>query len=44
MAGKVRSYDDSLANCKTLGGSLAIPESEDDMQWIMQEISKILLT
>ena len=36
-----RNFDDSLSYCKSLNGSLALPESQEENNQIMEAISKI---
>ena len=35
-----KNYDDSSAHCKSLGGSLALPESSEENQQILDELFK----
>ena len=36
-----KNVADSSAHCESLGGSLALPESEEENQQIMQEIGSL---
>ena len=36
-----KTFDDSLAHCKSLGGTLALPESAEENQRILDDLGNI---